>query len=108
MACMVLAGFLLPDIYGRLAITACWFAFGLMCLWNFKSCGRYHCVITGPGFLGIGFISLIEALNIINLQEWIQWSIFLAVLASGFGLEYYYKLTSGSCYTKNVSRTRNM
>jgi hypothetical protein len=91
-AYMTLTGFLLPDVYSQFAITAGWFAAGLMCLWNFRSCGRYHCAITGPGFLGIGILSLIEALDIINLQEWIEWSIFLAVLAIGFGLEYAQRL----------------
>jgi hypothetical protein len=97
---MVLAGFLIPDGYDQFAITAGWFAAGLMCLWNFKSCGRYHCTITGPGFLGIGILTLVEALGIINLQEWIEWSIFLAVLAIGFGFEYMYKLREGTCYCK--------
>jgi hypothetical protein len=77
-----------------------WFAAGLMCLWNFRSCGRYHCAITGPGFLGIGILSLAEALGTINLQEWIEWSVFLAILAIGFGLEYAYKLREGTCYCK--------
>ena len=99
-AYMTLTGFLLPDVYSQFAVTAGWFAAGLMCLWNFRSCGRYHCAITGPGFLGIGILSLIEALDIINLQEWIEWSIFLAVLAIGFGLEYAYKLREGTCYCK--------
>jgi hypothetical protein len=105
---MSLAGLLLPDAYGQFAITAGWFVLGLTCIWNFKSCGRYHCMITGPGLIGIGMLSLSEALNIINLEEWIQWTIFLAVLASGFGLEYYYKLRSGTCYTKHICKTRNV
>ncbi|MGH9983478.1 MAG: hypothetical protein ACRD8W_05925 [Nitrososphaeraceae archaeon] len=100
-AYMTLTGILLPDVYSRFAITAGWFAAGLMCLWNFKSCRRYHCAITGPGFLGIGILSLVEALDIINLQEWIEWSVFLVVLAIGFGLEHAYKLRVGTCYYKS-------
>ncbi|MGH9974740.1 MAG: hypothetical protein ACRD8Z_02745 [Nitrososphaeraceae archaeon] len=99
-AYMTLTGFLHPDVYSQFAITAGWFAAGLMCLWNFKSCRRYHCAITGPGFLGIGILSLIEILDIINLQEWIEWSIFLAVLTIGFGLEYANRLREGTCYCK--------
>jgi hypothetical protein len=100
-AYMVLTGFLLPDNYAQWAITAGWFAAGVMCIWNFNSCGRYHCIITGPGFLGIGIISLTEALGIINLQEWIEWCICFAVLAIGFGLEYRYKLRKGTCFVKH-------
>lgn len=97
-ACMVAVGFLLPDEYARWAITAGWFACGLLCVWNVKLCGRYHCAITGPGFLGIGILSLVEALGIINFQEWIQWTIFAVVLAIGFGFEYRYKLQKGTYY----------
>jgi hypothetical protein len=101
---MILAGFLIPDTYALYAVTVGWFAAGLMCLWNFKSCGRFHCIITGPGFIGLGILSLIEAIGIINLREWIAWPIldliFLAVLAIGFGSEYIYKLREGTCYCK--------
>jgi hypothetical protein len=93
-AYMVLTGSLLPDNYATWAITAGWFAAGIMCLWNFKSCGRYHCAITGPGFFGLGILSLIEALSIYNSPEWIEWSIFGAVLAIGFGLECLHKIKS--------------
>jgi len=99
-AYMVLTGFLLPDNYAKWTITAGWFAAGLMCLWNFKSCGRYHCSITGPGFFGLGILSLVESLGIFNPAEWIEWSIFGAVLAIGFGLEYVHKIREGTCYCK--------
>lgn len=96
-AYMVLTGFL-PDNLEMWAVTAGWFAAGLMCLWNFKSCGRYHCVITGPGFFVLGILSLVEALGIFNPAEWIEWSINGAVLAIGFGLEYVHKIREGTCY----------
>jgi|ERR687891_805789 hypothetical protein len=99
-AYMVLTGFLLPDNYAMWVITAGWFAAGLMCSWNFKSCGRYHCAVTGPGFFGLGILSLIEALGIFNSPEWIEWSIFTAVLAIGIGLEYMHKISEGTCYCK--------
>jgi len=85
---MVLTAFLIPDNYLMWAVTVGWFAAGLMCLWNFKSCRRYHCAITGPGFFGLGILSLLEALGIFNPVEWIEWSIFGAVLAMGLGLEH--------------------
>jgi hypothetical protein len=98
-AYMVLSGFL-PDNYVMWAVTAGWFAAGIMCVWNFKSCGRYHCAITGPGFFGLSILSLFEASGIFNPAEWIEWSIFCAVLAIGFGLEYVHKIREGTCYCK--------
>lgn len=99
---MIFAGFLIPDTYALYVVTVGWFAAGLMCLWNFKSCGRFHCTITGPGFLSIGILSLVEAIGILNLREWIEWPIldliFLVVLAIGFGSEYIYKSREGTCY----------
>src|ERR671919_2823677 len=99
-AYMTLTGFLLPDVYSQFAITAGWFAAGIMCLWNFRSCGRYHCAITGPGFFGLGILSLVEALGVYNTPEWIEWSMFAAVLAIGFGLELVHKIREGTCYCK--------
>jgi hypothetical protein len=99
-AYMILTGSLLPDNYVMWAVTAGWFAAGLMCLWNFKSCGRYHCAITGPGFFGLSILSLFEASGIFNPAEWIEWSIFCAVLATGFGLEFIHKMREGTCYCK--------
>jgi hypothetical protein len=97
---MVLSGSLLPDNYSMWAITAGWFAASIMCLWNFRSCGRYHCAITGPGFFGLGILSLVEALGVYNTPEWIEWSMFAAVLAIGFGLELVHKIREGTCYCK--------
>jgi hypothetical protein len=107
-AYMILTGFLLPDNYVMWAVTAGWFAAGLMCLWNFKSCGRIHCAITGPGFFGLGILSLVEALGIFNHAEWIEWSIFGAVLAIGFGLEYVHKIKEGTYYCKCSNRIKNV
>jgi hypothetical protein len=104
-AYMILTSILIPATYALFAVTAGWFAAGLMCIWNFKSCRRFHCIITGPGFLGIGIISLIEAIGIISLREWIEWPIldfiFLVILAVGFGSEYIYKSREGTCYCQS-------
>jgi hypothetical protein len=43
---------------------------------------------------------LLEASGIFNPAEWIEWSIFGAVLAMGFGLEYVHKMREGTCYCK--------
>jgi hypothetical protein len=69
----------------------------ILCLWNFKSCGRYHCAITGLGFFGLGVLSLVEASGIFNTPGWIEWSIFSAIMAIGFGLEYVHRLREGTC-----------
>jgi O-antigen/teichoic acid export membrane protein len=103
-AYMILIGFLIPDMHALYAVTVGWFAAGLMCIWNFKSCRRFHCIITGPGFLGIGILSLMEAIGMISLQEWIEWAIILAVLAIGFGSEYLYKSREGTCHCQTHSK----
>ncbi len=99
---MILISILIPETYALFAVTVGWFAAGLMCIWNFRSCRRFHCIITGPGFIGLGILSLIEAISIISIREWIEWPIldliFLAVLAIGFGSEYLYKKRDGTCY----------
>jgi hypothetical protein len=42
----------------------------------------------------------VETLGIINLQEWMQWTILFALLAGGFGLELGYKLRKGTYYRR--------
>jgi protein-S-isoprenylcysteine O-methyltransferase Ste14 len=69
-----------------------------MCLVNYSSCGRYHCKITGLGFLGLGVLAILEEIGVIDLEAWVTWTTLFAVLAVGFGLEYRYNSKSGSCY----------
>jgi hypothetical protein len=84
--------------YDGWALVAGWFAASAMCVINYRSCGRYHCKITGLGFFGLGILAVLDTLGVINLAAWIIWSILSAVLAVGFGLEYRYHSKSGSCY----------
>jgi hypothetical protein len=65
---------------------------------NYGSCGRYHCKITGLGFLGLGILAILDTLRVINPAAWIIWTALFAVLALGFSLEYRYNSKSGSCY----------
>ena len=95
---MVLVDNLMPSEYEGWAIVAGWFAAGAMCLVNYSSCGRYHCKITGLGFLGLGVLAILEEIGVIDLEAWVTWTTLFAVLAVGFGLEYRYNSKSGSCY----------
>ena len=97
-AYMVLVDNLMPSQYEGWAIVAGWFAASAMCLVNYNSCGRYHCKITGLGFLGLGVLAILEEIGVIDLEAWITWTTLLAILAVGFGLEYRYKSKSGSSY----------
>jgi protein-S-isoprenylcysteine O-methyltransferase Ste14 len=97
-AYMVLVDNLMPSQYEGWAIVAGWFAASAMCLVNYRSCGRYHCKITGLGFLGLGVLAILEEIGVIDLEAWVIWTTLLAVLAVGFGLEYRYNSKSGSCY----------
>ena len=98
-AYMVLVGNLLPSNYKPWALSIGWFSFGVMCLLNYSSCGRYHCKITGPAFTTIGIISVLDTIGAINLQNWIIGMVLPCVaLIIGFGLEYKYKSTQGTCY----------
>jgi hypothetical protein len=97
-AYMVLVDNLMPSEYEGWALIAGWFAASTLCFVNYSSCGRYHCKITGPGFLGLGILALLETIGIVNLPAWITFTSFIAVLAVGFGLEYRHKSECGSCY----------
>src|SRR5215217_5360218 len=97
-AYMVLVDNLMPSEYEGWAIVAGWFAASAMCLVNYRSCGRYHCKITGLGFLGLGVLAILEEIGVIDLEAWVTWTTLFVVLAVGFGLEYRYNSKSGSCY----------
>lgn len=97
-AYMVLVDNLMPSKYEGWAIVAGWFAASAMCLVNYRSCGRYHCKITGLGFFGLGVLAILEEIGVIDLEAWVIWTTLLAILAVGFGLEYRYKSKSGSSY----------
>jgi hypothetical protein len=58
----------------------------------------YHCKITGPGFLGLGVLALLQEIELIDLEAWVTWTALFVVLAVGFALEYRYNSKSGSCY----------
>jgi protein-S-isoprenylcysteine O-methyltransferase Ste14 len=97
-AYMVLVDNLMPSEYEGWAIVAGWFAAGAMCLVNYRSCGRYHCKITGPGFFGLGVLAILEEIEVIDIEAWVTWTALLTMLAVGFGLEYRHNSKSGSCY----------
>jgi len=100
-AYMIIAGFLFPPEIELFALAAGWFAFGGACLWNYNSCGRIHCKITGPGFLGLGALTLMAAFGLIDFPGWVIWAIFGTVMVVGFGLEFRNKKTCGTSYRTN-------
>ena len=82
--------------YEGWALVAGWFVASTMCVINYRSCGRYHCKITGLGFFGLGVLAILEEIEVIDLEAWITWTTLLAILAVGFGLEYRYNSKIGS------------
>ena len=84
--------------YEGWALVAGWLEASAMCVMNFRSCGRYHCKITGFGFFGLGIMAVLDTVGVINLTAWIVWSALSAVPAVGFGLEYRYNSKSSSRY----------
>jgi hypothetical protein len=97
-AYMVLVDNLMPSEYEGWALVAGWFAASTMCFVNYNSCGRYHCKITGPGFLGLGMLALLETVGIVSAPAWVTFTALIAVLAVGFGLESIYRSKEGTCY----------
>ena len=95
---MLLVDNLMSWEYEGWALVAGWFVAAGMCVVNYSSCGRYHCKITGLGFLGLGILSVLDTLKVIDPAAWIIWTALFAILALGFGLEYRYNSKRGSCY----------
>ena len=70
---------------------------GILCIYNYQKCGRYHCKITGPGYFLLGILTLLNILGIVPFPwSWI-WVIFAVITVTAFGLELY-----------NKSRANNM
>jgi protein-S-isoprenylcysteine O-methyltransferase Ste14 len=105
---MLLVDNFMPSGYGGWALVAGWFAASAMCVVNYRSCGRYHCKITGPGFFGLGILAVLDTIGVINPAAWVTWTALFAVLAVGFGLEYRYNSKSGSCYVVACIRNANL
>ena len=98
-AYMVLIDNLMPSEYEGRALVAGWFTLAAMCLANFRSCGRYHCKITGPGFMVLGTLEVLEILGMVTVSGWLTFISLFAVLVVGFGLEYRYR---GRCRTCHI------
>lgn len=106
-AYMVFADNLFPSEYEGWALVAGWFAAATLCLVNYNSCGRYHCKITGPGFLVLGALAVLETLGIVSVPGWVTFAVLFAVLGVGFGLESRYRSECGTCYiTPNQQKIR--
>lgn len=68
------------QLAGGWALVAGWFALGTMCLANYSSCDRYHCKITGPGFFGLGILTTLDTVGLVNPPAWVVFSALLALL----------------------------
>ena len=97
---LIIAGILAPQPYENYIYIFFFFVVGGLCMYNFSSCGRIHCQITGWGFLGVGIIALIQVLNLIPISFGIIWIIFYTVLVVGYGYEFIHRKKSGTCYKK--------
>jgi len=96
---VILANFLPENIHHTIEILF-FFTLGALCLYNFNRCGRYHCQITGYGFIGVGILASLNFLAIITLSWVYIWIIFFLVLIVGYGFEFKYKGKKGTCYKK--------
>ena len=99
-AIFIIASILTSETTGNNLWTIFFFLMGGLCLWNYRACGRVHCIITGFGFLGVGSLALLNILNAIDIAWDTIWWIFVAVLIAGYGLEFAYKRKKGTCYRK--------
>ncbi len=95
---MVIASTVFPAEVTLWALAVGWFVIGGFCLWNFRSCGRIHCSITGPGFIAFGAVTLLGALGLIDIPSWVIWTAFASVMIVGFGLEFRQRKVAGTCY----------
>ncbi len=65
-------------------LTAAFMWAGFACVVNAKRCGRFHCHITGPLYLGLGLVSALIGLGVLN----IDWRWIGVVFALGTGIAY--------------------
>jgi len=97
---VIAAGIFLPWEIAIIIFTLFFFFIGGLCLWNYSTCKRVHCQITGIGFTAVGIIALLNLLSIINLNWGIIWGIYFLILIIGYGYEFIYCKKTGSCYKK--------
>jgi len=88
----------LPEFWSELVVTLLFFAFGSLCLFNFRRCRRYHCIITGIGFPAIGLLSLLDLFNVLEVPDWLLWGMFMGLLFISYMLEFRHVGKSGSRY----------
>lgn len=97
---LIIAGIFAPEPYESYIHVLFFLVIGALCMYNYKTCRRVHCQITGWGFLGVGVIALLQVLNVISISFDTIWIIFIIVLVVGYGYEFLVKSKSGSCYRK--------
>jgi len=97
---VVIIANLLPEPIEHIIEALFMLTLGILCIYNFNRCGRFHCRITGYGFLAAGLLGILILINIIKVDWNATWIIFIASLIIGYGLEYFYKRKQGTCYKK--------
>lgn len=80
---LVLLGVLLPTVRALLWIPG-FATMGIACLVNARGCGRLHCFVTGPLFLGAAVATALDALAVAA----ISWQLILVAAAVGTLLAY--------------------
>lgn len=96
----ILAAIFVSEPYENYNRVLFFFVIGGLCVYNFHSCGRIHCQITGWGFIGVGIIALLKVLNIISISFGTIWIIFFIVLVVGYGYEFLQKEKTVKSYNK--------
>lgn len=85
-AALVVVGLIVPDLRPALWIPALG-VMGTACLYNARRCGRLHCHITGPLFLGGAVATVLDVAGVITIDStWIVIAL-AAGTALAFGLE---------------------
>jgi len=102
-AIFVIANFFTVKNTSNILWTVFLFIFAGLCLWNYSSCSRVHCQITGWGFLAVGILALLQVLGFIPISFNVIWAIFIVVLVIGYGYEFLHKGKTGSCYVERKS-----
>lgn len=82
------AGFFLPAPWRTPVVALSLVVLGSACTTNALRCGRLHCFLTGPFYLGMAAISLAYGLGWLPAVGWGWLAIGLAVLVGGNLLAY--------------------
>lgn len=80
-----LGGIFLGALAGGTALPVLWtlgfLVMGIACLVNAARCGRHHCFITGPLFLGAALVSALRGVGVLSLSwTWVGAAVLVGVV----------------------------